>query len=52
MFYDPGDPDDAIVEGDTKSYVPPVIFLTIFTVVGGFFTYAMVETTIKARRKT
>ncbi|MCC3291540.1 MULTISPECIES: DUF3592 domain-containing protein [unclassified Arthrobacter] len=51
VFYDPDDPDEAIVEGDTRSYVPPVIFLTLFTVIGGFFTYVMVEQTIKARRK-
>lgn len=51
VFYDPDDVDDAIVEGDTRSYVAPVIFLTIFTVVGGFLTYAVADQAIKDRRK-
>lgn len=51
VFYDPDDLDDAIVEGDTRSYVVPVVFLTIFTVVGGFLTYAVADQAVKDRRK-
>ena len=51
VFYDPDNLDDAIVEGDTRSYAAPVIFLTIFTVVGGFLTYAVADQAIKDRRR-
>lgn len=51
VFYDPDDLGDAIVEGDARSYTGPVVFLTIFTVVGGFLTYAVADQAIKDRRK-
>lgn len=51
VYYDPDNVGDAIVEGNTRSYAVPAIFLAFFTVVGGFLVWVVVDDERKRRRK-
>ena len=51
IFYDPDNPDAAVVEGRDLGYAWPLLFLLFFGVIGGFITYAMAQDMIKRRLK-